>query len=155
MARVYFRAGFKLMVVRRAVLQDVQAIVDLTRELFPLLKNEGIVFDAATFMHFADAFIRGQGDLAAGFVSESRGEMAAFIFVTLLYQPLTGRMVAMKGLWESRVPGHGRAVLRAAERWAKERGADRILVSCFEPQAEKLLIRLGYHETERTFERVL
>lgn len=139
--------------IRQAQAGDVPAIVALTQSLMPRLKNKGAVFDAASFTAYAESFVAGS-PLTKAFVSEKAGELASFIFVFLLHQPLTGETVAMKSLWESRVPGHGRSVLRAAETWARAEGAKRMIAACFEPGTERLLTMLGYSEVEKSFEKV-
>ena len=116
--------------------------------------NKEVSFDKISFAAYAHGFAAGS-PVSKAFVSEKDGELASFIFVILLMQPLSGELIAMKSLWEAKIPGHGRSVLRAAEKWAKERGAKRMIVGCFETQTEKLLGAIGYSEFEKSFEKVL
>jgi GNAT superfamily N-acetyltransferase len=68
---------------------------------------------------------------------------------------LTGEMTAFKTAWAAKpgATGHGAHLLRAFERWARERGAQRILVSGREARTCTLLERRGYSRLETVYEK--
>lgn len=90
-------------------------------------------------------------------VLEREGEIQGFISVVLGPNPFTGTLSAAKGFWYTTpaAAGHGAALLREAEKWAKAAGAK--VFECAVPQerAARLLNARGYTARDWAFRKPL
>lgn len=124
----------------------------------PTFPSEGVTFSPATFKEYLCNLVDRQAtDLdVAIIVSEHDGVLTAAFAGGVILFPVTGERVAVKLNWGALPshPGHGVAVLRAAEKWARERGATRLSASVFGEKAIKLMGDLGYSPTELIVEKV-
>lgn len=141
--------------VRRALLEDVRAIVRLgdeqLRELYP---HESI--DAERIDPLARTLI--SSPVGAVFVAESQGSLLGVIGGLIVQQPVTGFSVASELAWfvsKSARGEIGAALLRAFEDWARASGADRIHMMTPPGRVEAFYRRKGYHALEVTYEKRL
>jgi GNAT superfamily N-acetyltransferase len=142
--------------IRRGKHTDIPAIVRLMAAKVPGFLNFGIQFAPEAYEIRVRQFIGGRTDMAC-FVSEINGEVAAAILVYAAFHPTIGETVGNEATWVSdpRHPGQGRAVLKAAEEWYKQQGCLRCFAGSNSERTNRLLELLGFHHTERVFEKVL
>jgi len=86
------------------------------------------------------------------------GETVVGLLLVLVYHDhLTDEWIAGELAWwvDPDRRGIGLRMLRLAETWARQQGAQRLQVMAPSPEVERLYERLGYRPLERTYDRRL
>ncbi len=124
-----------------------QVLVNLGQEYFDHQANP------ATLLNFTQTHIRDPDKvcLVAG------DPPLAAICGVIAPHYLTGQPTAFKTAWIAKpgAGGHGARLLHAFEGWAKDRGAERIIVSGRDPRTCKLLEHRNYTALETVFTKTL
>jgi len=137
-------------VIRAATIDDTVQIVALAEEY---CHHRGKIPDPALL---TDMIVRQIRDCAF-FVYEQDGEVLGGISLIAADDPMTGQKLVGKNLWymHASASGHGLALLRHAEHYAKQIGAREIWVGVEDDRACTLLQRRGYGLAETKFKKVL
>lgn len=143
--------------IRRGQPRDIPQIVALRAHAIPQLLNWDVHFAPDLFAEKVRRFIEDPSGAMRCFVSEAPGQIAAVVLSFVMVHPDIGDMIGCEASWlaNPKFPGHGRLVLKVAEEWYREQGAKRVFVACNDDRTAKLLDLLGYHQTERVFEKLL
>jgi hypothetical protein len=143
--------------IRRAAAHDISEIVALRSATIPKLLNRDVRFSPGTFAEKVRRFVQPSNPDLECFVSEASGRVVAVVLCYAMVHPDIGEKVGAEASWlaDPKFPGHGRAVLKRAEEWYRERGAKRVFAACNDDRTQRLLELLGYHQTERVFEKLL
>lgn len=146
--------------IRRGQPRDIPAIIALRKATIPGLLNFDVHFDEGRYTQKVFNFIEPEPknrNLVSCFVSEVQWKPVAVVLAFVMVHPDIGDMIGCEASWlaNPKFPGHGRLVLKAAEEWYREQGAKRVFVACNDDRTAKLLDLLGYHQTERVFEKLL
>ena len=102
-----------------------------------------------------------EGVLAASngaiFVSDIDGSLTGMIGVLVYPHPFSNELTGFDLFWwvEPEARGHGVRLMRAAEEWAKDRGATKMQMVAPSPRVETLYARLGYEPIEVAYQRSL
>lgn len=142
------------MTVRPALPIDVPQIVAMALEFLSTEYEGRIEPDAAAIGHFAEWLIASPEHLAL--VLEDRGGAIQGMFGALLHvHPMSGDTIATEVAWwvnpEER--RGGLRLLKAAETWARERGACRMQMIAPSPKVEQFYQRVGFQKLETVYQR--
>lgn len=142
--------------IRVATAKDIDMICDVVAPRVHGEPYNGMAFDRACFSEHVACLI-GVPAFAAVFVSDEDGVVDAFITCMVYDFPLTGEKVANKSFWATApgARGKGRAVLAAAEEWARMMGAKRFIADAVADNTKDVLTRLGYEVFSVTYGKVL
>ncbi len=90
-------------------------------------------------------------------VSESEGQVTGMIAMLAFDHPYSGTRTAQEVVWwvEPEHRGVGLKLLRSAEDWAKENGAEAMQMVAPTEAIGKLYARLGYEPIETSYQRSL
>ena len=138
-------------IVRRATLDDVARFVELGLRFYD--EEGGREASPEALARFAVSHVCDENRiyLAAG------DPVCACLCGMLAPHYLTGELTAFKTAWYA-IPGargYGAHLLRAFERWAKEKGARRVIVAGRLPRTLTLLERLHYQPLETVYSKDL
>lgn len=100
-----------------------------------------------------------ESDDAAIFVRETEHGVVGMLGVSVSVQPFSGERIAAEHFWwlDPKHRGYGGWLLKRAEKWAKAKGATRMMMMApvDKPRVAETYARLGYAEVERIFQRDL
>jgi len=143
--------------IREGGARDVNAILSFglnTVRSLPGLHREP---NAQLCANYLIGFI--EAPHGALFVSEAGNDVIGFICGYVDADPWTGEKVAHKASWvvDPNHAGHGFYLLKRFERWARESGASRMMISRLHSDDElgTALERMNYQPIEATYERTL
>jgi GNAT superfamily N-acetyltransferase len=90
-------------------------------------------------------------------VSDPASRLTGMIGVLVYDHPYSGERTGFDLFWwvEPEARGHGVRLMRAAEAWARDRGATRMQMVAPTARVGLLYQRLGYHAIETAFQRRL
>jgi len=145
--------------IRPATEADIDALCVIGARYVDMFPSENVSFSRDTFAEYLRNLIAQQvvNEDVALLVSECSGAVVAVFAGIVIPFPIIGQKVAVKLSWGT-LPQYGVqgvALLRAAEKWARSRGATRLAASVFGEKAIKLMGDLGYSPTEMIFEKAL
>lgn len=139
--------------IREATADDLEAVVALglrfARESeyarMPITESSIRTLAAWMFAHGAILLTHKDG-VAVGMVG-----------VSVLPHMLTGRLYGAEVFWwcNPEARGHGLRLVKAAEAWAREHGAETMQFVAPNERVERLYTRLGYTQIETAFEKDL
>ena len=143
-------------VIRDALEADVPALVEMAcRFVDETVYRSLLIPDPDAMTALARSFLN-EPDRAL-LVAERDGQVIGMIGLMVYRHPMSGQRAANEIVWwvnpEQR--GCGVRLLRAAEAWAKDRGATVIQMIAPSPDVEVLYERLLYRPVERTYQRRL
>jgi GNAT superfamily N-acetyltransferase len=143
------------MTIRPATSDDLPACVAMGLEFHATVADYARLIDVN-----AEALTTlGHWLLAHGviFVGERDEEVVAMIGVAVVPHPMTGRLFGSEVFWYCTEAhrGCGVRLLRRAEAWAREQGAESMQVVAPDQRVAALYERLGYTLVERAFTRRL
>ena len=147
------------MIIRPAKLEDVPAMIEITREFFAVTEySEFLTFSAHTVSALYTSLIAGDKNVILVVEIDGRliGLTAALVFPSWLNADIT---IAQELLWwiepAYRKKEIGIALLDALEAAVCEKGAVSFIVACLEnlepDRLARLYIRRGYKPFERNF----
>jgi GNAT superfamily N-acetyltransferase len=91
-------------------------------------------------------------------VAREAGVMVGMLGLTAFAHPLSGLWTVAELFWYVQPSARGTLglrLLKAGERWARDRHALRLQTVAPTVEVERLYQRLGFHAVERSFEKVL
>jgi hypothetical protein len=135
------------MPVRTATLDDLPQLIDLAREYFDSI---GRPCDLAAVANFLMQHLNSEHCAVFVAVGPDRTKVKGALSAVVWPQQFHAGAAAFKTGWCARpgAKGYGAALLRAFERWAKERGACRAVASSRQDRTARMLSKLGYHPME-------
>jgi GNAT superfamily N-acetyltransferase len=95
--------------------------------------------------------------IGAAFVSDQAGELVGMIGLIAFQHPISGELTVSELFWwvEPEHRGHGVRLLKRAERWAREIGAEKVHMIAPTSQVGAIYERLGYEFLEMGYQRAL
>lgn len=145
------------MSIRAATYRDLAQLVTLTREYYEGEKRPvDVQRTADTYAKLLTAD-DGQACAFVSYSSRRPEQITGFITGVLFPQLFHAEPSSMPVAWYARPgsKGHGSYLMRAYERWARERGVKRIHGSGREPRTLALLTKTGYEPLELHFCKVI
>jgi GNAT superfamily N-acetyltransferase len=140
------------MSVRRATEADVPQLVEMgLRFLQTVPSYQWIVPNAEVLAQTTRALLS-QADRVV-FVLEVYGVPVGMTGMVCFLHPVTGVKTVSELCWwvEPGYRGRGLSLLRAAELWAREQGAEAMLMIAPSPDVEAIYKRIGYTYVETTY----
>lgn len=142
--------------IRRATLEDTDRLIEMGRRFVSettystLVSADpqrvaGLVFDLL------------DNPSAVVLVSGSDATLTGMIAAIAYEHPFSGEQTAFEIVWwvDPEARGQGVRLLRAAEEWARERGAKRMQMVAPNGRVGELYARLGYAAVETSYQRSL
>jgi GNAT superfamily N-acetyltransferase len=143
--------------IRRATLEDQDALLRMgQRFIAETCYRDIIVGDPAALRRLVAQLV--EGAASALFVSETaEGILSGMIGLFIFSHHISGQPTAVEVFWwtEPEHRGHGLALLREAERWAKGMGAVAIQMIAPTDEIGRLYERLHYRKVETAYARAL
>lgn len=145
--------------IREGTLEDIPALLAFGMPFVRLLPGPPREPDEDACRQYLEKFIAAEH--GALFVSERDGRVTAFICGVCVDDPFTNERVGLKSSWivNPEFPGDGGRLMLKLESWAREQGADRMIVShltkSLDPDIAKFFEARGYVRTEHKYERML
>lgn len=142
------------MTIREATTADVPRLVALGRDQLAAVYGEAIADNPAQLEATATALVT--GPLSTVFVAENGVGVVGMLGLVRYAHPLSGVPTAGEVMWwmDPAARGHGLALLKRAERWAGEMGAEQ--VQMIAPTANgrigRLYERRGYRSLETSYQ---
>lgn len=143
--------------IREAVLDDVPAIVALGRS-FVSEDHYARFLMAKTGM--LTVYMTGvvAGTTSAILISESAGSIVGMLGIQVADHPMSGEKTAAELFWYV-LPEHrngvGRELMKAAEAWARSRGAAKLQMTAPDQRVAKVYERRGFAHVESTYQKEL
>ena len=142
--------------MRPATLADVEAIVAMGHRFLTQSVYRGTLADNPDRVRAlaTELITVPDGEVI---VADEAGALVGMLALVAYAHHLSGERVAGEVAWwvDAAARGIGIRLLRAAERWARTRGAIRFELIAPTPDVEALYARLGYAPVERTYSRRL
>ena len=142
--------------IETATAADLDALVALGREFRALVYAHLLPENPAQLRAFAGSLIA--SETATILVVRDEDRLLGMLGLTLFTHPLSGLLTVAELFWYVRPEARGSLglrLLKAGERWARDRGAVRLQVVAPTVEAEQLYQRLGFHPVERSYEKSL
>jgi GNAT superfamily N-acetyltransferase len=97
------------------------------------------------------------GERGTVFVADVDGRVVGMIGLLLFENPLSGDISVSELFWyvEPEHRGHGVRLLKRAEAWAREVGAEKVHMIAPTPDVSRMYERLGYAYLETTYQKAL
>lgn len=145
--------------IRPAEFRDVPAIVKMAQNFFVQGEHWGppVHLDRPMLAEHLVALIENPHAQLATLTCEVGGVPAGFLALCLLWDMHEGGYAALKMHWvmDERFKGHGLKLIRAGEKWARTKGAKKLIIAAMHGRAEKLLETLGFEKLETSYIRML
>ena len=139
--------------IREAVLDDLETVVALGLQFaregpyarLPITESSIRSLAAWMFAHGAILF------------TEKHGQPVGMVGVACLPHMLTGRLYGAEVFWwcNPEARGHGLRLVKAAESWARQHGAETMQLVAPTEEVERLYTKLGYTQLETAYEKDL
>lgn len=142
--------------VREATLADVPRIVAMGRRFITETGYAArIPVNPTQMQAFVERLI--DGEFATVFVADEGGDVIGMIGAFTYQHPISDEFLASEVFWwvEPERRGSGLRLLRAAERWARAKGAVKLQMIAPTPEVERIYAALGYDKVETTYAREL
>jgi GNAT superfamily N-acetyltransferase len=140
--------------IRPATLSDVPRLVAMGRAQIAATYGDAVADDPAALTATATQLVTQPN--AACFVADRDGDVVGMIGLVGYAHPLSGVPTAGEVMWwmDPDARGHGAALLRRAERWAAETGAQviQMIAPARHPVVGRLYERRGYVAVETTYQ---
>jgi GNAT superfamily N-acetyltransferase len=144
------------MTIRPAVLEDVPALVEMGMQF---LRSSGYGYLYAENEPQMEALARHliEGPSSDFLVVECGSGLVGMIGLTAQPHFISGRLIAGEVVYwvEEGARGAGVRLLKAAEQWARDHGAEWMQMVSPTPRVDAFYTRLGYVPVERTFQKAL
>lgn len=145
------------MIVRRAGVRDTEAMILLALDFAASALYSGVIAPTAATVHaIVDKVMHDPA--SAAFVLEGRsGHVVGMIAVHTYPHPISQEIFATELVWwvDPAQRGSGRALLNAAEAWAKHRGAVALQMIAPTEQVERVYAALGFAKLETIYQKRL
>jgi GNAT superfamily N-acetyltransferase len=142
--------------IREATLADLPRLVEMgVRFIAQTAYAELVQADPERMQSIAEGVLEASNGTV--FVSEHDGTITGMIGVLVYPHPFSNEPTGFDLFWwvEPEARGHGVRLMRAAEAWAKARGATKMQMVAPSPRVEELYARLGYRPIEVAYQRSL
>jgi GNAT superfamily N-acetyltransferase len=144
------------MTIEPAVSADLDALVALGCEFRAAVYADLLPENPAQMRVLAASLIAsGTGTIL---VAREAGAIVGMLGLTAFAHPLSGLWTVAELFWYVQPSARGTLglrLLKAGERWARDRHALRLQTVAPTVEVEQLYQRLGFHAVERSFEKVL
>ena len=143
------------MVIRRATEDDVPAITDMACHQVAALYAGVWPENPAQLEALATQLVTTPNSVV--FIAEREGQPIGMIAMVEYQHHISGRRTAGEVAWwlEPDARGMGVKLLKRAERWAAEQGAEDLQMMAPVPRVGRLYEHLGYRLLETTYQRAV
>lgn len=139
---------------RPAELRDIPVLIEMGRKFHSVSGYDDVPYDEATMVDLFFELIRVGGLFVVG--EKPVGMIGGIAFPVFFNR---GRLMAQELFWWSESAGAGKALLNAFEAWAKDVGAERVLMMSLDAleggRVGEILKRRGYLPAESNYMKVI
>jgi hypothetical protein len=139
---------------RPAELRDIPALVEMGRKFHAVSGYDDVPYDENTMVDLFIAMVRGGGMFVVG--DKPVGMIGGLVFPVFFNRD---KLMAQELFWWSESPGAGKALLDAFEGWAKDMGAERVVMMALDAlegaKVGEILKRRGYKPAESNYMKVI
>ncbi len=141
--------------IRAAVPSDRAAMIAMGSRFLDVVYRDVLTGSPSSLGALFDGLL--PMDEALLLVDDRDGEVKGMIGAVCFAHPMSGERCATELFWwaDPDVRGAGIRLMKAAERWAKNRGAVKMFMVAPTPDVEALYTRLSYTPVERSYQRTL
>ncbi len=144
------------MTIRPAVLADVPTLVDMGGHFLEQTAYRDVIAHSPAQMTALASFLIA-GEMSTVLVAEQSGAIVGMMGLVAAPHFISGELSAGEVFWwmEPDARGAGLRLLRAAEQWARDKGANGLQMIAPDERVGAVYQRLGYRLIERSYFRRL